>query len=145
VNHIKAFLIKFISNLVLLFIILGAFYNMSFGNVLSIALVLGAVSYLIGDMFILRKTNNVIATFADFGLAFFLIWLMGESVTYGDSLIRAALISAAAVALFEYFFHKYVANQMRKQISERRSITSLRYQTEASEEISYTERKNPNK
>ena len=47
--HMKV-AIKFISILVVLFIILGIFYDMSFGNVLSISVVLALASYLIGDL-----------------------------------------------------------------------------------------------
>lgn len=95
--------------MVLLYVILGLMYDMSFSNVFLISLVLGLASYVIGDLFLLPKTNNTIATLADFGLAFMIIWILGESLTYGESLLLASLISAAGVAVFEYFFHKYVA------------------------------------
>ena len=73
------------------------FYDMSFGNVLSISVVLTLAAYLIGDMLILRRTNNTMATIADFGIAFLVIWLMGDNITYGDSLIMPALIAAAGL------------------------------------------------
>ena len=111
-KHMKNLAIKFISILAVLFIILGIFYDMSFGNVLSISVVLTLASYLIGDLLILRRTNNTMATISDFALAFLVIWLMGENLTYGDSLIMPALIAAAGIALFETFFHKYVARQI---------------------------------
>ena len=79
---------------------------MSFGNVLSISVVLTLASYLIGDLLILRKTNNTMATISDFAIAFLVIWLMGENLTYGDSLIMPALIAAAGIALVETFFQK---------------------------------------
>jgi len=133
-KHVRALAIKFISSLVLLYMILGVAFDMSFGNVFLISLVLGAVSYLIGDLFILPKTNNTIATIADFGLAFLLIWLIGDSITYGDDIVTAAFASAVGVALFEYFFHKYMDNIILKQEANNR-ISTLRYQTEASEEL----------
>ena len=111
-KHMKNLAIKFISILAVLFIILGIFYDMSFGNVLSISVVLTLASYLIGDLLILRRTNNTMATISDFALAFLVIWLMGENLTYGDSLIMPALIAAAGIALFETFFHKYVSRQI---------------------------------
>ena len=134
-KHMKNLAIKFISILAVLFIILGIFYDMSFGNVLSISVVLTLASYLIGDLLILRKTNNTIATISDFAIAFLVIWLMGENLTYGDSLIMPALISAAGIALFETFFHKYVSSQINEANENQNSSRNLRYQTEASSEL----------
>ena len=134
-KHMKNLAIKFISILAVLFIILGIFYDMSFGNVLSISVVLTLASYLIGDLLILRRTNNTMATISDFAIAFLVIWLMGENLTYGDSLIMPALIAAAGIALFETFFHKYVARQIDEANEQQNSSTNLRYQTEASSEL----------
>lgn len=136
-EHLRAIAIKFIASLVLLYVILGLMYDMSFTNVFLISLVLGIASYVIGDLFLLPRTNNIIATIADFGLAFMIIWLMGESLTYGDSLFTASLISAAGIALFEYFFHKYMARNVLEEEEERghRHRSNYRYQTEASEEL----------
>ena len=134
-KHMKNLAIKFISILAVLFIILGIFYDMSFGNVLSISVVLTLASYLIGDLLILRKTNNTMATISDFAIAFLVIWLMGENLTYGDSLIMPALIAAAGIALVETFFHKYVARQIQEADEQQNSSRNLRYQTEASSEL----------
>jgi hypothetical protein len=145
-NHMKALVIKFISSLVILYVVLGLLYDMSFSNVFLITLVLGVASYILGDMLILPRTNNTVATLADFGLAFLVIWLMGESLTYGDSLVTPALIAAAGMAIFEYFFHKYVSNQVIKQEDNNRYQAGNRqFQTEASEELTPTDRKNQNK
>ena len=135
-RHIRNLTVKFIATFAVLYIILGIFYDMSFGNVLSISLVLTLAAYLIGDMLILPRTNNTVATIADFGLAFLVIWLMGENITYGDSLIMPALISAAAIALFEAFLHKSIAHQFRNEHNENLPQSrNLRYQTEASNEL----------
>lgn len=133
-EHIKAMAIKFIGSLVLLYIVLGLFYGMSFGNVFLITLVWGIASYL-GDLFILPRINNTIATIADFGLAFIIIWLMGENLTYGGSVFIPALISAAGLALFEYFFHKYISSNNSREESNSPRPTNLQYQTESSEEL----------
>jgi len=137
-KHLKALAIKFISSLVLLYVILGLFYGMEFGNVFLISLVLGIVSYLIGDLLILPRTNNTVATLADFGLALFFIWFMSENFTRGDNLFTVSLLAALAVTLFEYFFHKYVSRNVTKEDNQERlnSSTNLRFQTEASEELS---------
>lgn len=136
-KHVKALAIKFVSTLILLYIILGLFYDMSFSNVFLISLVLGISAYLIGDLFILSRTNNTIATIADMGLAFAIIWVMGSNLTYGNSLFFPSLISAICLGVFEYFFHKYVYNHVinYEGQSDRVHNGNLRYQTEASEEL----------
>jgi uncharacterized BrkB/YihY/UPF0761 family membrane protein len=137
-KHIKPLAIKFISSLVLLSVILGLFFDMSFGNIFLITLVLGVVSYVIGDLFILRRTNNIIATLADLGLAFLVIRFMGDALANGDNgdMFTMSLIAAIGVALFEYAFHKYVANRVLNENQSRENQkTTLRYQTEASEEL----------
>src|SRR5438309_8037770 len=108
-KHIKPLVIKFISSLVLLSIILGLFFGMSFGNVFLITLVLGVVAYVLGDLLILPRTSNIIATFADFGLAFLVIRFMSDILANGDAgdMFTMSLIAAIGVALFEYVFHKY--------------------------------------
>lgn len=137
-KHIKPLAIKFISSLVLLSVILGLFFDMSFGNIFLITLVLSVVSYVIGDLFILRRTNNIIATVADLGLAFLVIRFMGDALANGDNgdMFTMSLIAAIGVALFEYAFHKYVANRVLNENQSRENQkTTLRYQTEASEEL----------
>lgn len=59
-KHVKALLIKFIASFVLLYIVLGVMYTMTFGEVFLLSLVLGIVAYLIGDLFILPRTNNLV-------------------------------------------------------------------------------------
>lgn len=140
-NHMKAFSIKFIVSLVLLSIVLGLFYNVSFGDIFIITLLLGVISYSLGDMVLLPRTNNTIATMADFGLAFLVIWLFGDALGYGANIFIAALIAAVGVALFEFFFHKYVAKFRENNL---RKLGNLRYQTEASEELTPSELKKLN-
>lgn len=135
-NHIKALAIKFIASLVLLYLILGAIYGMSFGNVFLITLVLGLLSYIVGDLLILRRTNNMTATLADFGLALIVIWTMTANLTDGRNPFAISLISAIGVALFEVFFHRYISKfQTGEKAKGDIRTGKLRYQTEASEEL----------
>ncbi|WP_379969263.1 YndM family protein [Ectobacillus sp. sgz5001026] len=128
----KAFLVKFVASLALLYIVLGLIYGMSFRNVFLITFVLGVSSFILGDMIILRRTNNIIATIADFGLAFVVIWLMSKNVMYGSHVFVPSLIATVGVTLFEIFFHKYI---VRLWEGKRKRIGSLQYMTEASDEL----------
>ncbi|MDQ0414318.1 YndM family protein [Mesobacillus stamsii] len=133
-KHVKAIGIKFIVSLVLLYVIFGAMYNMSFNNVFLMSLVLSIGSYVLGDLLVLPKANNTIATAVDFGLAFMFFWIVGESLTYGESLVFPSLIAAAGLAVTEYFFHKYVSRNVLEE-GEQDYSADYRYQTEASEEL----------
>lgn len=110
VEHAKALALKGIMTLVVLYLVLGLGFEMSFVNVLIITVVLGAVSYVAGDMYILPKTNNMTATISDLGVAFVVILLMGMLLTTMSitTLAGAAAISALIMALGEYPFHIYL-------------------------------------
>lgn len=135
-QHIVRIAIKFIASLVVLGIILGMFYDFTFGDVFLITAVLGVVSYFLGDQLILRATNNFIASAADFGLSFFLIWFMGAMLTDENNLLSASLISAAAITLFEYLFHRFLTRDNTQTTNRQTNIQSRpQFQTEAAEEL----------
>ena len=136
-RHVKALIIKFIASFALLYIVLAVLYDMSFGTVFLITLVVGVSSYLLGDMLILSKSNNIVATIADVGLSFFFIYYIGSVLTYDGNLFYPSLISAIGIGLFEFFFHKYVYTHVihNENVSEDISTRNLRFQTEASEEL----------
>lgn len=135
-KHVIALAVKGIASLALLYLILGIMYGMSFGNVLFITLVLGIVAYIIGDMLILPRTNNLVASIADFGLALMVIWLMSAVLTNGGNLFSMSIIASLGVTLFEYFYHKYIStNVIDNSQAVKNYSGNLRYQTEASEEL----------
>ncbi|WP_010649904.1 DUF2512 family protein [Oceanobacillus massiliensis] len=121
--HGKALAIKGVMTLVVLYLVLGLGFEMSFGNVFLITLILGIVSYAVGDLYILPKTSNMTATTADLGLAFLVIWLLGMALTdmAAGTLAGAAIISALIMAIGEYFFHIYI---LKKNLG-----TSHRFET----------------
>ncbi|RIW34014.1 DUF2512 family protein [Bacillus salacetis] len=135
-RHLKAFLIKFVACFALLAIILGGIYGITLGDVFVISLVLGIISYAAGDLFLLPRSNDTTASLADFGLAFLLIWAMTANMTPVDNVLVPSLISAAGIAVFEYFYHKYLARNVLGREEEVRTRGNLQFQTEASEELS---------
>lgn len=140
--------IKGIATLVLLYAILGLGYNMSFGRVLLITIVLGTISYIIGDLIVLPWSNNVVATAVDLGIAFAVIWgLNAYSLNFHTLLLYfSSLIGAAAVAAFEYFYHIYL---LKAFIHEKQTYyytpSRTRYHMESSEELHPDLRKHENK
>lgn len=138
-RHVIAFSIKFLSTLIVLGIILGLFFNYSILDVLTISIVISAVGYLLGDLFLYRRSNNLTATIADFGMAFLVVWFMSMNLTYEDDLLSVSLLVAAGVTVYEYFYHRIVPRDARRtqetgQNQDQRRNNS-RYQTEASEDL----------
>ncbi|MFD2922156.1 DUF2512 family protein [Halobacillus naozhouensis] len=112
-EHVKALAIKGIMTLVVLYLILSLGFEVSFINMLILTAVIGAVSYPLGDLYILPKTNNMTATMADLGVTFIIVWLLGFVLTGMDlgEMAWAAAISAIAIAVGEYFFHFYISKK----------------------------------
>ncbi|SFQ40231.1 DUF2512 family protein [Salibacterium halotolerans] len=110
-KHTKALLIKGITTLIVLFLILGIMYGVSFLPVLLLTIIVGAVSYP-GDIFILPKIQNVPAVLADFVLAFILLWGAGAVLSGVDVPAAGAAIAAAVLAFCEYYFHMYLATHV---------------------------------
>jgi len=138
-RHALAIAIKFIATLSVLGLILGLFYNMSFGDILTATIILGLVGYVLGDLFILQRSSNLMATMADFVLAFVVVWFVAANMTTIDNIFSASLFSALGVAVFEYFFHRFVPDIDMKQASEQRNQGPKQmrpqYQTEVSREL----------
>ncbi|GIO21458.1 YndM family protein [Oceanobacillus sp. J11TS1] len=135
-KHGKALLIKFIVSLVLLYVILGLMYGMmTFGEVLLLSVALGIVSYIIGDMLILPRSNNTVATIVDFVLAWAIIYWFADAMTVADNVFTASLISAIVVGVFELFFHRYVANHVLSDDEKNGARGNLQYHTELSDEL----------
>ncbi|ASB91256.1 MULTISPECIES: DUF2512 family protein [Bacillus] len=123
-DHAKALSIKGIMTIVVLYLVLGLGFGFTFGNILLITVVLGAVSYLLGDLFILPKTNNITATLADVGVAFLTVWLMALAMgAAADTAVSAAFFAAVAMAVGEYMFHFYMMNKNLGFFNHRRMET----------------------
>ncbi|PLT32114.1 DUF2512 family protein [Bacillus sp. V5-8f] len=134
-RHFRAISFKFISTLALMYIVLGVALGLAFPLVLLFTMTLIAVEYIIGDLVILRRTNNTVATIADFGMALVLIWLMTANLEAFRNPFYAALVASLALAMFEYFFHRYVANHILSPDLSSRSHPTTQFQTEASNEF----------
>jgi len=110
-KHIVALLIKYTAITAVLLIILGIFQDISIPRVLLISLLLTGAAYLIGDLFILPKYGNMIATIADFGLSFFGIWFLTYLLTNSDftrNIGFSSFIAALIIGGIEVFFHIYM-------------------------------------
>lgn len=136
-EHVKALIIKFIMVTAILWVILGLFYGVDFGEIATISVILTPIAYVVGDLLILRYFNNMIATIADFGLSFLTIWFVGLAVINEPiSIVGASLISALAIGIGEWFYHYYVNNQVFKgeDVDKNPTLSDNSFATEFAEE-----------
>ncbi|MCR6786927.1 MULTISPECIES: YndM family protein [Bacillus cereus group] len=139
-KHFVALLIKYTAVTAVLLVILGIFQGISIPRVLLISLFLTGAAYLIGDLFLLPKYGNMIATIADFGLSFFGIWLLTSLFTNLDSTRNigfSSFLAALIIGGIEVFFHIYMQKLVLRndnELRERNHIHHDKYAMEMSEE-----------
>ncbi|QWI17373.1 DUF2512 family protein [Bacillus wiedmannii] len=139
-KHIVALLIKYTAITAVLLVILGIFQGISIPRVLLISLLLTGAAYLIGDLFVLPKYGNMIATMADFGLSFFGIWLLTSLFTDLDATRNIGLssfIAALIIGGIEVFFHIYMQKLVLRndnELKEHNRIHHDKYAMEMSDE-----------
>lgn len=135
-NHLKAFLIKVAITFLLLMLILGLLFQYSIGDVFILTLIIGVVSYLLGDLMLLPRTSNITATISDFAIAMLITWFYLANITLSTTnVFLASFLTAIGVALFEIFFHRYMINQILTRKDDYGRLSTLRYNTEISDEI----------
>ncbi|MFT4414036.1 YndM family protein [Fredinandcohnia humi] len=144
-KHLKALGIKFIVVSIVILSLLGIFGDTSVGELLLISLLVTAVAYILGDLFILPRMGNLIATVADIGLAFFTIWALSYMfLERTPSLVTAALVSSLAIGASEAIFHAYMQNKVlnnKDYKQNRQQQFRPSYQTEFAEENELPSRK----
>ncbi|WP_197482175.1 YndM family protein [Oceanobacillus sp. Castelsardo] len=150
-RHIKALAIKFMTILIILYSLLAIFESATLGEFLLISALVTGIAYIIGDLFILPRFNNVVATIADFGLAFVGIWVLSSMFIYPTTPIGIVSgFAAFFIAISEALFHVYMKEKvLKKQYNHREpfSVLNTRLQTEFSEEedIDYIKKVNKNR
>ncbi|PEA12300.1 hypothetical protein CON42_25895 [Bacillus thuringiensis] len=135
-KHIVALLIKYTAITAVLLIVLSIFQGISIPRVLLISLFLTGASYLIGDLFILPKYGNMIATMADFGLNFFGTWLLTSLFTNLDATRNIGLSSFLAALIIggiEVFFHIYMKRLVLRNDDELRNHNHIHHDKYAME------------
>ncbi|MCP8615458.1 YndM family protein [Salirhabdus salicampi] len=107
-KHILALGIKFILIGIIIFSIFSAFEGTSIAHMLLMTILLTGLSYIAGDLIILPRFGNVMASIGDIAMAFLFLWFYGFAFQEGAFDIGLASISSAiAVGFGEAFFHAY--------------------------------------
>src|SRR5699024_7027455 len=113
----------------------GIFDHVSLGSLLAISLLTTVFSYLLGDMFVLRKFGNVAASLLDFVLAFASLWILGNIfVVSGFPVLMTSLLSAFFIACVEPFIHEYILHNFSDFNEEAEIEPRREVQTEFAEE-----------
>jgi hypothetical protein len=137
-KHIKALAIKFLITTIILFSLLAIFESATLGEILLISVLVTGIAYVLGDLFLLPRFNNVVATIADFILAFAMIWVLSTMLIYPTTPIGIVSgFAAFFIAISEGLFHVYMKEKvLEKQYNHREpfSVLNTRLQTEFSEE-----------
>lgn len=115
-ESIDTIIIKVVAVTGMLAFVLGLFYQEDIRDIVGMSFLLCIIGYYIGDLIILPLTSNLIATIADFIIAFFIIYLIGLGFFNPDTpVLQASLIAAAAVAFGEYLLHIVMQNVLHEQ------------------------------
>lgn len=112
-KHAKALGIKFVFTSVVLLSFFTLFANATTLEVLFVSVLVTAVSYLLGDLFILPKLGHLPAALSDFVLSFFAIWLLSMFlVTDSDGILLTSFATAMVLTFSEALFHSHMSNKV---------------------------------
>jgi Protein of unknown function (DUF2512) len=134
-NHLKIVGIKFLAVFFTILAFFGVFHDMNLVEISVISILTTIVSYVIGDLLILRMAGNVKATIADFGLSFILVLIISYLlVGYDLPLITLSLLSSFFITCCEPFLHGFIVNKI-PPIRRHDNRTLNQLQTEVAEEM----------
>ncbi|GIO27066.1 YndM family protein [Ornithinibacillus bavariensis] len=127
--------IKLIISTIVVFSIFGIFYHANIMNLIVVSILTAGVSYFVVDQYILPRTNNLMATLADFVLAFATLAVLGSFLIVTDMpVILASLFAAFFLALTEPLLHAYIQDGEEKERDNMRYVPGRNLQTEFAEE-----------
>ncbi|MBA4495043.1 DUF2512 family protein [Paenactinomyces guangxiensis] len=117
-KHTFTLLIKFLFTSVVLYLILGLLFRVSYTNILLTSIAITVIGYLF-DLFLMPRIGNLFSTITDFMVTAFIVWLFGTLLFDTDiatyyykrntmPLFEVTTISALVIAAGEWFFHRYM-------------------------------------
>jgi len=107
VTTMLKFVLKWLINGAIVVPLLMYYADVGFIGATLTATVLTVLAYLIGDQFILRSTNNIVATVSDAVLAFVFLWIVAYTLDWPLSLGEILAITAI-LGIAEWLIHRYV-------------------------------------
>jgi putative flippase GtrA len=104
------FLVKWVLNGAIVTLLLSYFTGISYWTAFIAASVLTIIAYFVGDQFILRQSNNTVATIMDGVMAVLYLLVLEFYFDWGLSWAEIFTI-AAVLAVAEAFLHRYIFQQ----------------------------------
>ncbi|GGJ96183.1 hypothetical protein GCM10007063_18320 [Lentibacillus kapialis] len=136
--YLKTLGIKAIAIGITVFSLFGIFYNADVMNLFWISIFATGFSFLIGDLFVLRRFGNITASIVDFPLMFLTLWILGSLlIEAGLPIVTTAVMAAFFITCCEPFIHTYMTESLEEEEFEEKekSPSSARLQTEFAEEF----------
>lgn len=115
------FIWKLVLNGLIIIPFLYWFTDASLLGIVATAVILAVISYFIGDQFILRRSNNLIATIADGVLAYAYLWVVASTFNWTLSqreLITTVIALVIVEAIYHTMLHRFW-DEPREQINDR--------------------------
>ncbi|WP_279237702.1 DUF2512 family protein [Heliorestis acidaminivorans] len=105
---LQALLFKFLLTLVASVVTLGLFVDNPWGIVILFAIWATSINYLIGDMVILPRNGNFVASVSDGVLAAFSALVLSFLIPFFQAPLFALLALGLLIAVGEALFHLYL-------------------------------------
>ncbi|UJL47224.1 YndM family protein [Virgibacillus sp. NKC19-16] len=148
-RHVTALVIKFLITATVVYSLLSIFNVASILEMFLISLFVTGGAYIIGDLILLPRFGNGIASIADFGLATVGIWLLSLVFIGAEfPIFTLSLIAAFFIAVCEAVFHIYMQEKVLTSTDIEHDASNSspnRMQTEFSEEKDVHDVENKNK
>jgi|HigsolmetaAR203D_1030402.scaffolds.fasta_scaffold00582_10 hypothetical protein len=104
------FLFKWGLNGIIVTLLAAWYADTTYWTAFLVASGLAVIAFLVGDLFLLPKTNNTVATVSDFALAAAYLGIVryfaGWHLSLGEIMIISALVAWA-----EWIYHRYILGQ----------------------------------
>lgn len=103
-----ALLVKFIMTFVFAGFAFALINQNAWGWIFLAALAATALNYLIGDLWVLPKYGNIVASVGDGIIGALTVWVLDLLIPAFNTSFAALLVFAVLIVIGEYFFHQYL-------------------------------------
>ncbi|QQK77275.1 YndM family protein [Salicibibacter cibarius] len=135
-RYVGALIIKLLMITLMLWVFLGVFGGISLANILLVSVLLTGVSFLVGDLYVLKNFGNTLATVVDFVFIWVGLWALGAALFPFEGLVLYCITSAFFIAAGEGFFHLYMEKIVLTETESNLGRTSTRdLQTEFGSDV----------
>lgn len=101
------FVLKLVLNGFILSVLVYWYADIPYLSAVTASLAFMVFAWFAGDLWLLRRTNNTVATVADAVMTFAYLWavaiIFGWELTFDELAVIALFVAAA-----EWFFHRYI-------------------------------------